>query len=121
MSTFRKQNNKTETFLIKSLSAPFPLFPSILLRLHFQLGSLPDDIIPEKKRKADSGGGGGGAKKAKKAAEPDTTGIDWAAAAAAGELSKQTVPNLKAFLKSKGLPVGGKKADIVDRVAGALQ
>ena len=46
--------------------------------------------------------------------------IDWVALAASGGVAKQTVPNLKAFLKSKGLPVGGKKADLVERALSVL-
>jgi len=46
--------------------------------------------------------------------------IGWVALAASGGVAKQTVPNLKAFLKSKGLPVGGKKADLVERALSVL-
>lgn len=80
---------------------------------------LPEDQANGGKRKAADGCGGGGKKKAKALVE-DETGLDWAAIHAAGELVRQTMPNLKAFLKSKGLPVGGKKADLVDRAERAL-
>ena len=36
-------------------------------------------------------------------------------------LSSQQVDTLKAFLKSRGLPVGGKKQELVDRVLEALE
>jgi hypothetical protein len=39
---------------------------------------------------------------------------------AAGELNKPKVPELKAELKKWGLPVGGKKADLVERLEKAL-
>ena len=46
--------------------------------------------------------------------------LDWPAIHAANLLKKQTVPNIKAFLKSKRLPVGGKKEGLVERAKGAL-
>lgn len=72
-----------------------------------------DDEITKKKRPAASrasGGGGGAAKKVK------TEAISVEQAAKDGVLSKQTVATLKEFLTSKGLAVGGKKADLMDRV-----
>jgi hypothetical protein len=33
--------------------------------------------------------------------------------------SKMSVPELKAELKAKGLPVGGKKSELVERLANA--
>ena len=38
-----------------------------------------------------------------------------------GTLDKQSVPRLKAFLKSQGLPLSGKKADLVTRARGTLK
>ena len=34
---------------------------------------------------------------------------------------KMTVPELKAALKEKGLPVGGKKAELIDRIKGGSE
>ena len=34
---------------------------------------------------------------------------------------KMTVPELKAILKEKGLPVGGKKAELIDRLKGGSE
>ncbi|KAK7254009.1 Transcription termination factor nusG [Aureococcus anophagefferens] len=42
-----------------------------------------------------------------------------AAPPAGNDYAKQTVPELKALLKARGLKVGGKKADLVDRLAEA--
>lgn len=33
-------------------------------------------------------------------------------------LEKKSVPELKKILKAKGLPVGGKKADLIERLGG---
>ena len=41
------------------------------------------------------------------------------APAASGDLAKLTVKELKALLKEKGLPVSGKKAELVARLRGA--
>lgn len=37
------------------------------------------------------------------------------------QIDKMTVATLKAFLKSRGMPVGGKKGDLVSRIKQALQ
>ena len=39
---------------------------------------------------------------------------------AAGSLGKLTIPELKAYLKSLRLPVGGKKGDLEERARAAL-
>mmetsp|Transcript_27451 Transcript_27451/g.35435 ORF Transcript_27451/g.35435 Transcript_27451/m.35435 type:complete len:621 (-) Transcript_27451:82-1944(-) len=66
-----------------------------------------EEEAPTKKR-------GGGAstsspKKKAKTAATDTDSIDWTAACHSREIETFTVPMLKAFLKSKKLPVSGKK------------
>ncbi len=40
---------------------------------------------------------------------------------AAGTLGKLTIPELKAYLKSLRLPVGGNKGDLEERARQALQ
>ena len=47
--------------------------------------------------------------------------LDWPAVHAANLLDKQTAQNIKAFLKSKGLSLGGKKEDLVKRAWVALE
>lgn len=76
------------------------------------------------KRKAPSGGRGGGAdgapaaKKAKVAAAAGGGAgeKDWKNLVATGKIQKLTIPDLKDYCRLKGLPVGGKKADLVERV-----
>jgi len=90
------------------------------------LALLPEDAVKEKgKRKAPAASAAPKATKKAKASgdddDDDAPQLDWAAMHAAGEVPKQTVPSLKAFLKSRGLPVSGKKADLVDRALGALE
>ena len=65
---------------------------------------------------------GGAAKKQKveKAAVPETT-ADWLQCWQDRLLDKQTVPVLKEFCKSRELPVGGKKDDLVKRVHAKLE
>jgi hypothetical protein len=45
----------------------------------------------------------------------DVDTMDWPALLQNGQIEKQTVPVLKAFCRSKGLPVSGKKADLAGR------
>ena len=47
--------------------------------------------------------------------------IDWPAVHAANLLDKQTTSDIKAFLRSKGLFLGGKKLDLVERAKVALE
>ena len=55
-------------------------------------------------------------KKAKRGDTDDDDDNDYAALAKAGALKKFTVPELKAALRSLGLTVGGKKADLIERI-----
>ena len=72
-----------------------------------------------KKQKTSGGGGGGGVKK-EKAATP-TTLAEWINAHVAGRLASLTNPILKEFCKQQGLPVGGKKDDLLARVIDFLE
>jgi len=91
------------------------------------LAALPADAKKEAKRKAEPKPKPN-AKKLKKAEggdggdgdDGDGDGLDWAAIKADGLIAKQTVPALKAFLRARGLPVGGKKAELVERAEEAL-
>ena len=76
-----------------------------------------DLLKPEFKKQV-----GGAAKKQKveKAAVPETT-ADWLQCWQDRLLDKQTVPVLKEFCKSRELPVGGKKDDLVKRVHAKLE
>lgn len=58
----------------------------------------------------------------KKASDFDATQAEAVlrTAHAAGTLQKVSVPEMKAFLKSRGLLLGGKKAEIIERVVAAL-
>lgn len=38
-----------------------------------------------------------------------------------GSLSMLTIPEMKCFLKTKTLPVGGKKADLIARLTESIQ
>ena len=60
------------------------------------------------------------APKAKKDVDAAAACARVCALAAAGTLAAATMDELKAFLKSSKLPVGGKKAVLVERAAGAL-
>lgn len=66
--------------------------------------SLPEDIVVVKEPK-------------KRKREPDDSGIDWVGVYRANELGDCTMPQLKSYLKSVGEKVGGKKADLVERVS----
>ncbi|KAG5190160.1 SPOC like C-terminal domain-containing protein [Tribonema minus] len=77
------------------------------------LGDEPEDI-PDPKRKAKAPAGGAPAKKVKR--EVEDADINWAAEAASGGLQAFTNPQLKAGLKSLGLPVSGKKAELIQRI-----
>ena len=44
-------------------------------------------------------------------------GIDWKGLARSGDLNRCTVERLKVYCKHYGLPTGGRKADLVARVA----
>lgn len=86
------------------------------------LKTLPEFTAPEKKRKAPAaakGEGGSAPKKVKAEVDPDS--IDWKQLAADGQVKSKSMPVLKAFLKSRNLPVSGKKDDLVARVEEALQ
>lgn len=85
------------------------------------LKSLPDDtdIQPKRKAKSELKERGTTQKKAK-ILEIDTTGIDWMAATASGDLHSFKIADLKAFLRSRGLPLGGKKEDLVQRITDEL-
>ena len=76
-----------------------------------------DLLKPELKKQV-----GGAAKKQKveRAAVPETT-ADWLQCWQGRLLDKQTVPVLKEFCKSRQLPVGGKKDDLVKRVHAKLE
>lgn len=50
------------------------------------------------------------------AAQAEAAETDWKALVEADGLKKMTVPDLKVYLKAHGLPVSGKKADIVERI-----
>ncbi|CAM9627081.1 unnamed protein product, partial [Choristocarpus tenellus] len=75
-------------------------------------GDEPDDTVGGK-RKAGTGSGDSVLKKAK---GDSHSKVDWKAAAEKREVDEYTMPMLKAYLKSVGLPLGGKKADLVARV-----
>mmetsp|Transcript_33890 Transcript_33890/g.43704 ORF Transcript_33890/g.43704 Transcript_33890/m.43704 type:complete len:116 (+) Transcript_33890:369-716(+) len=76
---------------------------------------------PSKRKPAggDSDDDGGKTKRAK----PQVTALsdeEWKIMAQNGTLETQTIPNLKDYLKRHGLPLSGKKADLVERVYDAL-
>jgi hypothetical protein len=48
--------------------------------------------------------------------EVDISKIDFKALLQAGSLNKLSVPQMKSFLKTKGLKLGGKKEDLVQRI-----
>lgn len=73
--------------------------------------------VVSKKRKGTSAES---AAKRAKAAE-DALTYDWAEMAANGELAKKTMPIMKIYLRAKGLPVSGKKADLFDRIVNHLE
>ncbi|CAN0246272.1 unnamed protein product [Ascophyllum nodosum] len=71
------------------------------------------------KRSAGGGSTGGSSKRVK--SEGDGSSVNWQEALAKDQIGTFTLPTLKGFLKSRGLAVGGKKSDLVDRVSLALQ
>jgi ATP-dependent DNA helicase 2 subunit 1 len=79
-----------------------------------------DAIDPDYDAKAQLGGGGGGAgAKRKREPKPDAGPADpgLPALVAGGGLEKLTVDRLKEHCRTLGLPVSGKKADLVQRIA----
>ena len=76
--------------------------------------------VPEPDEIAQPAGGAAKKPKAEKAAVPETT-ADWLQCWQERLLDKQTVPVLKEFCKSRELPVGGKKDDLVKRVHAKLE
>ncbi len=55
-----------------------------------------------------------------KAADVDVSALNVPALFASGRLASLTIPQLKAYLKSVKLPVGGKKGELEERVHGHL-
>ena len=76
--------------------------------------------VPEPDEIAQPAGGAAKKQKVEKAAVPETT-ADWLQCWQERLLDKQTVPVLKEFCKSRELPVGGKKDDLVKRVHAKLE
>tara|TARA_B100000795_G_scaffold116824_1_gene86833 strand:+ start:130 stop:468 length:339 start_codon:yes stop_codon:yes gene_type:complete len=76
--------------------------------------------VPEPDEIAQAVGGAAKKQKVEKAAVPETT-ADWLQCWQDRLLDKQTVPVLKEFCKSRELPVGGKKDDLVKRVHAKLE
>jgi len=89
---------------------PFDRFEGVLQSFKDSFDHIENPEPPKGKRKAS--GGGGAAKKPK----VDAASLDWPKLLQKDQIKKQTVPTLKGYLKSKGLPVDGKKAGLVERV-----
>ena len=51
----------------------------------------------------------------------DTSGVEWASAYENGEVGGRNVEELKKFLKSRGEKVGGRKADLVNRIESLIE
>lgn len=130
--TLQKQYSVVESLALDDAEAqwrdemdelqPPPAFAQLAERIDSFAAALPA-ATSATKRKAEGGGGGGAAKKAKPSvadAGDVLSQYDWAGMAQDGSLAKRTMPELKAFLKAKGLPVSGKKSDLVDRATEAL-
>ena len=79
----------------------------------FALGDYVPDEPSAKRPKS-------GAPKAEKAAPPSSL-AEWISALLKGELASLTIPLLKEFCKGHGLPVGGKKDDLLARVTDFLE
>ena len=76
-------------------------------------GSLPLHIEVEKKRKAT---GGYSKEKKPKILPDDTSGVDWMLRIESETVHEVTVDKLKKYLRSKGLPLGGNKKAVVERI-----
>lgn len=57
-------------------------------------------------------------RKAKDAADDagERSAIDWQSELAAGTIGKRTIDDLKSYCRTFGLPLSGRKADLVERV-----
>mmetsp|Transcript_156 Transcript_156/g.227 ORF Transcript_156/g.227 Transcript_156/m.227 type:complete len:125 (-) Transcript_156:139-513(-) len=71
-----------------------------------------EEPVPVGKKRKAGGGRGGAAKKAK----VDVDEADYYTLYENDKLKKLTVPKLKDFCRAKGLPLSGKKADILERI-----
>ena len=71
------------------------------------------------KRQKTAGSSSGAAAKKDKPAQPSTL-AEWRAAQLDGRLAALTNPILKGFCSEHGLPVGGKKDDLLQRVVAYL-
>ena len=72
-----------------------------------------------KRKRAGAANGGGTASKRRKVSdggEVDDGGLDWKGLAENDELKSLKNTDLKRYLKAHGLKVGGKKADLVERI-----
>ncbi len=63
-----------------------------------------------KRSRAAGGGGGGGS------SGGGGDAVDWRALAATPAIGRKTVKDLKEYLSSQGLRVGGRKAELIDRI-----
>jgi len=79
--------------------------------------TLPEPVEEDsgKKRKAARSPAEKKAKQAK-VLPPDTSGVEWHIALAEGIVAERNVEELKKFLRSRGAKLGGRKAELVDRV-----
>lgn len=80
--------------------------------------SLPDPVEDDSGKKRKATRGPAAEKKAKKeqVLPPDTSGVEWHIALAEGIVAERNVEELKKFLRSRGAKLGGRKAELVERV-----
>jgi len=74
---------------------------------------LPEHIEVEKKRKS---AGGAPKEKKPKVLPEDDSGVDWQLRLDSRTVQEITVDKLKVYLRSKGLPLGGNKKVLVERI-----
>ena len=80
---------------------------------------VPEDSGSTKRPRAASAAATTTAKRTRKEPRPppaDSSGVDWRAAFDSGDVGKRSVEELKKFLRSRGGRLGGRKADLVERV-----
>lgn len=91
-------------------------------KLKARFGAAPPSAVSAAAAKAK--GGGAASRKRERpggsGAAGEGSGINWQQAADSGRLAKLTVPVLKEYLREHGLPLSGKKADLVARIEGHL-